>query len=389
MGDHDSSPKGRCPADILLLIFEQLHSDAPASCGAVRLASKHFKVVVDSVVYRHLKLNKALLECFDLDDESNVSQDVVDVRRRIANAICTFTRQITIDRDLNWSLVVSMLLSLDRFDHLNWYLWETGEYSGHATQMQTLRSIFSSMAKRWPRAKLSVNGLGLSHVSFDGFNSPHIANNMVSLKQGTVEYRFEPLRFDGLKTFLLQCDQLNALHLFSLQCGAYFPLEEICRSERLVLQGYVWQHSPSIAFSFWDWSRLTSLRLETVFIINFLESVSLDNFRQLRFLITDGHCESPTDNTKATNLMVNLVRAIDSLETLSLVCSVGMFPIDAIRKHGPGLRHLQLRDYKGMAHLPFCRDRVTTLSLLALLEIQSFCPKLMELGLDIDQGVTV
>ena len=86
--------------------------------------------------------------------------------------------------------------------------------------------------------------------------------------------------------------------------------------------------------------------------------------------------------------MVNLVRAIDSLDNLSLICSVEMFPIDAIRKHGPELRQLQLRDYKGMVHLPLHRGRVPTLSLHALLEIQS-CPRLMELALDLDQGMMV
>ena len=85
--------------------------------------------------------------------------------------------------------------------------------------------------------------------------------------------------------------------------------------------------------------------------------------------------------------MTKLVRAITSLENLSLSCSVKMFPIDAIRKHGPGLRQLQLREYNG--HLPLGQSRVPTLSLFALLEIQSYCPSLMELALDLDQGMMV
>ena len=390
MGDLDSSWKGRCPAEILLLIFEHLHCNAPASCGAVRLASKQFKVLVDPIVYRHLRLNKALVKCFDLNNEPNVCRDVVDARRSIASAICTFTRQITIDSALNWSLVVLMLLSLDQFHHLNWHFWETKGYFGHARPSQTLQSIFSSMAKRWPSAKLSVNGLSSNHDAFDEFKSLPFATNLVSLKQGT-----NARNRGSLKAFLLQCDQLKVLHLFNLRSAARFLDEEIGQSERLppieelFLQGYDWRHSPSIASSFWNWSRLTSLRLEKVSIIDFLESVSPENFLQLRSLITDGHCQNPADYTRATDLMTKLVMAIDSLETLSLVCSVKIFPMDAIRKHGPGLRHLQLRDFKGMVPLPLRRDRVTTLSLLDLLEIQSSCPKLMELGLDVDQGVTV
>ena len=390
MDDYDSSSKGRCPAEILLLIFEQLHCNAPASYSAVRLASKQFKVLVDPLFYRHLKLNIALLKCFDLDDEPSVSQDVVDARRRTASAICTFTRQITIDRALNWSLVVSLLLSLDKFHHLSWDFWETKGYLRHARPSQAIQSVFSSMAERWPSAKVSVKCLSSICDSFDEFKSLPFATNLVSLKQGG-----QPPTLGSLKTVLLQCDQLNVLHLFDLPSGARFLDETIGQSERLppieelFLHGYDWRHSPSIVSSFWNWSRLTSLRLEKVSIINFLESMSPENFLQLRSLITDGHCQNPADNTRATNLMIKLVRAIDSLETLSLVCSVKMFPVDAIRKHGPGLRHLQLRDFKGTVHLPLRRDRVTTLSLFDLLEIQSSCPKLMELGLDVDQGVTV
>lgn len=87
--------------------------------------------------------------------------------------------------------------------------------------------------------------------------------------------------------------------------------------------------------------------------------------------------------------MVNLVRAIESLEELSLNCHVHMFPIDAIRKHGPGLRLLCLREYDGIVHRPLRQSRVPTLSLHALLEIQSCCPNVMELALDLDQGMMV
>lgn len=85
--------------------------------------------------------------------------------------------------------------------------------------------------------------------------------------------------------------------------------------------------------------------------------------------------------------MTNLVRAIKSLETLSLTCSIEMFPMDAIRKHD--LRTFSLRDYEGNAHRPLRQSQVPTFSLSALLHIQSSCPKIMELALDLDQGMMV
>ena len=87
--------------------------------------------------------------------------------------------------------------------------------------------------------------------------------------------------------------------------------------------------------------------------------------------------------------MIGLVKAINSLETLSLTCSVESIPMDAIRKHGPGLRKLCLRGYEGKVHRPLRQSRVPTLSLHALLEIRSCCPNIMELALDLDQGMMV
>ena len=87
--------------------------------------------------------------------------------------------------------------------------------------------------------------------------------------------------------------------------------------------------------------------------------------------------------------MIQLVRAIQSLEILSLNCHVEMFPMDAIRKHGSGLTELCLREYDGIVHRPLRQNRVPTLSLHALLEIQSCCPNVMELALDLDQGMMV
>ena len=87
--------------------------------------------------------------------------------------------------------------------------------------------------------------------------------------------------------------------------------------------------------------------------------------------------------------MTNLVRAINSLETLSLNCSVEIFPIEAIQKHGPVLRVLRLREYDGIVYRPLRQSRVPTLSLHALLQIQSCCPNIMELALDLDQGMMV
>ena len=86
---------------------------------------------------------------------------------------------------------------------------------------------------------------------------------------------------------------------------------------------------------------------------------------------------------------MRLVKAINSLETLSLTCCVESIPMDAIRKHGPSLRKLCLRDYDSEEVRPLRQSLVPTLSVHALLEIRSSYPNVMELALDLNQGMMV
>ena len=300
-----------CPAEILLIIFEEVYVAAPASLRGLRLVSRHFNVLVDPIVYRHVRLTEVFVSCFK-DTELDDSPKDLDARRRVERAICTFTRQVTVDKALDWSLVVKILLSLNTFHHLHLSCWNGNGTSSrrinHWSQSDPIpQSVLNCVARYWPSAKLSVTELipRLDHI--DEFNS--LTNtNLVSLKLQAVS-RHQFRRIEGtLKTFLLQCNQLEVLHLPNLQSGTRFLDEEIRENirlpaiEELFLQDYFWLHSPSIATNFWNWSKLTTLRLEKVFIINFLNSVPPENLQQLRSLVTDGHCESAVDNTKVSGL---------------------------------------------------------------------------------------
>lgn len=299
--------QGGCPADVLLLIFEEVYRTAPASLRDLRLASRQFNILVNPIAYRHLKLNDAVVKCFQ---ELNGPPEVVDARRRIRSAIRTFTRQITINEALNWAPVVSLLLSLENFHHLNWSFWskESSAYKGPNRIPQV---VLNTLAERWPAAKISVDNLFSRSDPDDDFSYlPH--TSLVSLKlKGVLRRRLNQNQVGrALKNNLLKCDQLKVLYLLDVQSGSRFIDEEIEQSERLpaveelCLAGYFWLHSPSIATSFWNWTRLTSLRLDKVFIVNFLESVPQENLLQLRSLITDGHCQSAVDHTKVGFLHV-------------------------------------------------------------------------------------
>ena len=233
-----------------MLIFEDLYRNDPVSLRAVRLASRQFNVLVNPIVYRHLKLNKAIVKCFDMYHEPGVLHEVVDARGKVRSAICTYTRQITIDKALNWSSVVNMLSSLGQFHQLNWHFWEMERVFAHSRPNQVLPSISSCLAERWPSAKLSVNKLRLISESVKEFMALP-STNLVSLKlQGL--FRRYPSQYDRpqidrtLKSFLLQCDQLTVLHLVHLGSGSQFLDEEIEQSERLppvgelCLRNYNW-----------------------------------------------------------------------------------------------------------------------------------------------------
>lgn len=300
--------------EILLLIFEEVHCIAPASLRDLRFASRQFNVLVTPIMYRHVRLNGKLVKCFKQGAEHDDPLEVVEARGRVRSAICTFTRQITIDKELNWWLVVEMLSSLEEFNHLNWSFWKgegisERQASRSASQSYPIPySILHCLAERWPSAQISLDKLS-PNIGTTGFSYlPH--DNIVYLKLNVVFWgRFNMVE-RTLKTFLLQCDHLDVLHIVNMRSGSRFLDEEIEQSERLpaikelYLQSYFWLHSPQVATRFWNWSKLTSLRLEKVFIINFLESVAPETFLQLRSLITDGHCESTVDHTKVSTLHV-------------------------------------------------------------------------------------
>ena len=315
-------PHEGCPGDILLLIFEDLYRTAPASLRVVRLASRQFNILVIPIVYRHVKLNIELLNCFEVDHKSNDPPEVVEARMRVRHAICNFTRQITIDKPVDWLLTVTLLQSLHKFHRLNWSFWNKETFFTHWTSNQILQRILDCLTESWPSANISVDDV-YSGLDYNDEVSSLPPTNVVSLKMQAGLLRPWHRVERTFKTFLLQCHQLNVFHLLSVRSGTRFKDEEMEQRDRLpaveqlFLQGYLWIHSPRTANTFWDWSRLTSLRLEKVFIINFLESVLPANLLQLRSLVTDGHCESTVDHTKVSVLQVMVPNSYLVLESLA------------------------------------------------------------------------
>lgn len=309
MSREPSFEQRECPVEILLQIFEEVHCIAPAY--DLRLVSRQFNILVHPIVYRHVKLNKTLVKCFEVDDDHEIPPKVVDARRRVRNALSTFTRQITIREVLNWASVVSLLSSLRTFNHLQWSFRKTeGPISSQPVHIP--QCILDGLAERWPIVQISVENMRSLFFS-DASYLPH--NRLTSFKmQGALGHPQQA--GPTLKNLLLEFRQLKVLHLLDIVYGKRFIDEDIGQHERLpaveelFLQSYFWLHSSGVATTFWNWSRLTSLRLEKVFIVNFLETVPPECLAQLRSFVTDGHCQSQVDHTKVRFLHAMLPRLI-------------------------------------------------------------------------------
>lgn len=307
MGGKFPLQERECSADILLLIFEEIYATAPATLRDLRLASRKFNILVNPIVYRHLELNNAFVECFKVEDESNLPPKVADLRRSVRSAICAFTRQVTVNKALDWASVANLLWSLEKLNHLYWVLWEKEGPSVFDRTNQIPQSILDCLAECWPCAQVSIDSLSSSfHVNDFSFWP---LTGLVSLKlQSNPRWGVNNQARRTFKETLLKCNQLKVLYLLGAQSISPFTDEEIDQSDRLpaleeiFLQGYCWQHSRDIANNFWDWSRLKSLRLESVFIIDFLESISPENLLQLRSFSSDGHCKRDVDHTRVSIL---------------------------------------------------------------------------------------
>ena len=103
------------PAEISLLIFEDLNQSPPLSLPALRVVSRQWDAFITPLVFRHVKLTYAIVGCFG---EQRIPQS--SFREAFAAKIRAHTRGITIDRLLYWLLVVMLLKSLKGFKHLIW-----------------------------------------------------------------------------------------------------------------------------------------------------------------------------------------------------------------------------------------------------------------------------
>lgn len=208
---------------------------------------------------------------------------------------------------------------------------------------------------------------------------------LVSLRLGSPFYRL-PTNISHLKQLLVRCKQLETLQLQDWGQGTSFSFacnERMPAMRDLALKSYDWNHGSDEVARHWDFSRLQSLRLTSVPILNFFNSVSMLDLSGLRRLQIDDY--SPhllNQRQEATRLLHTFVKHhARQLEVLDIKCCIKLFPLDAILRHKKSLRRLCLRDYTG-----FWEDNqiCPTLSLADLTLLAGQLQSVRSLELDMD-----
>ena len=196
-----------------------------------------------------------------------------------------------------------------------------------------------------------------------------------------------------LKKILLASPNMECFDMISTHCrdvGVDWDIregEKLPPFKDLKLRDICWYFSPVEAVTFWDWSRITHLRMTGVDIIDFLRTVPPEYLSGLRTFETD--CwGSEKDMEEANKLLCNLVNKMAALQRLQLRCLMSLSHLNqcfsAIINHGRNLRSLSLRGFHRSDEDP----QVYSVPPIECLEaLCSACPYLTELDIDIKLNV--
>ncbi len=195
-----------------------------------------------------------------------------------------------------------------------------------------------------------------------------------------------------LKEFLLGKENLEILHLACRGYDDAVPDDAIRSYERmpavkeLVLCGYSWNHSPTTAVRFWNWSRITHLELRRVPIVPFLATVTPEHLVNLRTFKTDGCCPDDFSMVEGCYLLCGLLCGIKALENLSMSLNfegedLKAKLVRAISHHRTSLRSLEFGEQRNMNctlfHIP---SHPTQINYVAALKL--WLTNVVELSLD-------
>ena len=198
-----------------------------------------------------------------------------------------------------------------------------------------------------------------------------------------------------VKHFLLGKENLAVLHLTCTGPGIVIsddtihPYERMPAVKELILDGYMWNHSPANAVRFWNWSRITHLELRRVPIIPFLSTVTPEHLVHLRTFKTDGFNPEILLKAEGCEYLIRLLNGIKALQNLSIFLHIDRTDEDlketlvrAISRHGKSLRSLEFGEPKEdtsrfLMHVPTPPTQIDYVA-----ELKSWLSNVVELSLD-------
>lgn len=352
----DTMDSGSCvkcvglPVDVFALVLEQLHKIAPAQLFLLRHVSKDFDALITPIVYRNIILNNKIVSCF-----RDQSSQITPLQWRVVSKVSLYTQYITIGRSLEWNTTIALFGTLRELKGLQWSYWSDNGRGLNLSGTISLK-LLDALQRDWPQYSLSIDCFSLSPGSYHNFeNIDFHVTRLVSCKSWSW-LLLGQRRLIG--DILLRASNLKVLHLLDsperLSPEGYSFHRHLLVGDglssdvrlpaisELFLQDYHWVHTTPASVHFWNWTNVTFLKLEEVDILRFLRSVSPDHLLRLKNFITDGYCKRVDHRIEAMRYINTLLERVDALETLSLVCYIGMLSMGTIRSN-PSLQNLKLR----------------------------------------------
>lgn len=218
--------------------------------------------------------------------------------------------------------------------------------------------------------------------------------DLVSCTSCALPFDLSPTHLIELKKMLLASPNMETFDMKYINredVGTDWDIrdgEKLPPFKKLTLWDICWCFSPVEAVTFWDWSRITHLRMVGVHIINFLRTVPPKYLSGLRTFETN--CWGAEEGVEEANdLLCNLVNNIATLERLEMRVIMRSHLkrcLAAIGNHGRSLRYLSLRDFKW----PLQDPRLPSVFPIEYFkDLCSACPHLcrLEIGITLNVGV--
>ncbi len=368
------------PADVILTILEALHEIQDVS--NLRTVSKRFDALIVPLSYRHVYLTKRILVPFAYEQELN--DDASSVQLQVARDVRNHARHLTIERNLNWSLVAKLIKLLRNLRCFTWAYWPSEATSLHESASSI---IGPALCKRWPNVQLHFEEVRASSYQppvFEGFPN----SNLVSCTIAAWERRKLPV----IRELLFEWPRLQELRLLHgryVNTASSRPKIEVHEDQNtkclpalktLIIDGYDWDHSQWEISNLWNWSNITHLELKDVQAIELLQHVPPQDLSGLKIFIEN--CTSNYEDSnhgRKNKLLCRLVKHTTALEELKIHCETQKSEIvSALARNCSHLRTLRLRCLR-----PYHEPLWTALTLDQLDIIGPNCPHLMEIEVDV------